>query len=132
MTRDEVIHLIDDLHRRQLDKMGKYLGNMDSRGQISSEGNYYSGYLAGLNVALNLVKTIDAVSVPAWEREGGKMSETICPVCGERDPYPQWFCMSRAAGVAVNGAPCSYSLDGADRMKTRFADAFPARERGIL
>lgn len=43
----------------------------------------------------------------------------ICPVCGERDPYPKWFCMFRAAGVAIPGQPCSYSLDGADRMKEK-------------
>ncbi|WP_375414395.1 hypothetical protein [uncultured Bradyrhizobium sp.] len=46
--------------------------------------------------------------------------EAICPVCGERDPYPQWFCMTRATGNAKQGEPCSYSLDAAVRMKDRF------------
>lgn len=41
----------------------------------------------------------------------------ICPVCGERDPYPKWFCMFRAAGVAIPGEPCSYSLEGEQRAE---------------
>jgi hypothetical protein len=49
----------------------------------------------------------------------------VCPVCGERDPYPQWFCLFRAAGVAIPGNPCSYSLDGAERMKASYNTAGP-------
>lgn len=41
----------------------------------------------------------------------------LCSACGERDPYPRWFCLFRAAGVAKQGEPCSYSLDGADRAE---------------
>lgn len=45
-----------------------------------------------------------------------------CPVCGETDPYPAWFCMMRATGNAEQGKPCSYSREGNDRMKDRFAE----------
>jgi hypothetical protein len=50
-------------------------------------------------------------------------NEKICPICGERDPYPRWFCISRASGAAVAGEPCSYSLDAMDRMTARFSES---------
>lgn len=57
-TKAELLHLLGDLHDREIAKMGKYLANMDSRGQISSEGNYHKGYAAGLRIAINLAKTL--------------------------------------------------------------------------
>ena len=65
MTRDEIVHLIDDLHKREMGKLAGYLGNMDSRGQISSKGNYHNGVATGLRLALNLVKTIHDPPPPA-------------------------------------------------------------------
>lgn len=44
-----------------------------------------------------------------------------CPVCGETDPYPAWFCMMRATGNAAQGKPCSYSREGNERMRGRIA-----------
>lgn len=43
-----------------------------------------------------------------------------CPVCGETDPYPAWFCMLRATGNAKQGEPCSYSREGNERFSARF------------
>jgi hypothetical protein len=63
-TRDEIIHLLDDLRTRQFDEMRPHLANMDSRGEISSKGNYHSGVAKGLEIALNLVRTIDAGKEP--------------------------------------------------------------------
>lgn len=39
-----------------------------------------------------------------------------CPVCGETNPYPAWFCLPRAIGEAEKGKPCSYSVEGNARM----------------
>ena len=41
-----------------------------------------------------------------------------CPVCGETDPYPAWFCLMRAIGNAKQGEPCTYSREGKERMAT--------------
>lgn len=56
MTRDEIVKMLSDLRERQIDEMRPHLANMDSRGQISSKGNYYSGIAKGLELAINLVK----------------------------------------------------------------------------
>lgn len=59
MTRDEIVKMLLDLKERQIDEMRPHLGNMDSRGQICSKGNYHSGVAKGLELAISLVKTID-------------------------------------------------------------------------
>lgn len=67
MTKDEIARLLGDLRERELDAMRPHLANMDSRGQISSKGNYHSGAAKAFEIAINMVRTIDA---PSAEREG--------------------------------------------------------------
>jgi hypothetical protein len=49
-----------------------------------------------------------------------------CPVCGETDPMPAWFCTARAMGAALKGQPCSYSVEGKERSAARWAAKMPA------
>lgn len=51
-----------------------------------------------------------------------------CPVCGETDPFPAWFCLLRIAGVAVQGESCSYSVEGAARSSQRMRARFEAEK----
>ena len=64
MTKAEMLHLLDDLHERELRKMGRHLANMDSRGQIGSEGNYHNGVAAGLRLAIQLTKALTDENLP--------------------------------------------------------------------
>lgn len=40
----------------------------------------------------------------------------VCPICGETAPEPRWLCIPRWFGQAVKGEPCSYSLEGHERI----------------
>lgn len=64
MTRDEIINLLSDCREREFDQMRRHLANMDSRGEISSKGNYHSGAAKAFEIAINLVRTIDPAPLP--------------------------------------------------------------------
>ena len=55
---NDIKRCLADFHQREIAKMGKYLANMDSRGEISREGNFHNGYAQGLQIA---IKMLDAV-----------------------------------------------------------------------
>jgi len=54
--------MLMDMRERQLDAIRPHLANMDSRGEISSKGNYHSGVAKGLELAIGLVKAIETPS----------------------------------------------------------------------
>lgn len=52
----------------------------------------------------------DTVQIP-------KAQPLVCSVCGEHDPGPAWICLKKMAGLALQGEPCSYSIEGTARFK---------------
>jgi len=40
-----------------------------------------------------------------------------CPMCGETDPMPAWFCVARLFKAAALGKPCPHSVEGHARHK---------------
>jgi len=35
-----------------------------------------------------------------------------CPMCGETDPMPAWFCVARLFKAATPDKPCPHSVEG--------------------